>query len=338
MNESNQEVVNEVQGKAKGGKARAEKLTSAQRLASSQKAVAAKKHRSNLPKVAHKGELKIGEMSFSCFVLTDGRRMISENAITSNLGTAGGKTYRLRENTQNPQGGGPMPLFLASKAIIPFVNQVFIDEDLSPIEYLDGDKINFGFEAKILPKVCEVWLRAAEKKSLQPSQYAKAKKAEILIRGLANVGVIALVDEATGYQKVREKNALAKILEEFVAKELKPWVSTFPTDYYEGIFKIYKLDYPPSHNRNWRPSFIGNITNNVVYSRLAPELLPELKKAANQTEKKAKLHQWLTDDIGHPKLREHLSSIVTLLKISESPEQFFELVDKVHPKFDLKAD
>lgn len=333
MNDESQDDL--PKGRARGGKARAANSTNEQRKAASLKAVEAKKHRAGLPKVAHKGELKIGEMVFSCCVLTDGRRIISENAINSNLGTSGGKTYRLRENTKTPSGDGPMPLFLASKALIPFIDQVFNEEDLIPSEYLDGDKINLGFEAKILPQVCEVWLQAAENKTLQPSQYSRAKKAEILIRGLANVGVIALVDEATGYQKVREKNALAKILEEFVAKELKPWVTTFPSDYYEGLFKIYGLEYPPAVNKNWRPSFIGNVTNNVIYSRLAPELLPELKKAASKAERKTKLHQWLTEDIGHPKLREHLSSIVTLLKISDTPEQFYGLVDKVHPKFDL---
>lgn len=78
---------------------------------------------------------------------------------------------------------------------------------------------------------------------------------------------------------------------------------------------------------------MGNVTNNVIYSRLAPNLLEELKKAETRSEKKARLHQFLTDDIGHPKLREHLSSIITLLKISKDKSQFLNLVDQVHPKY-----
>jgi len=66
---------------------------------------------------------------------------------------------------------------------------------------------------------------------------------------------------------------------------------------------------------------------------LAPELLPELKKAASKAEKKAKLHQWLTQDIGHPKLREHLASIVSILKLSRTPEDFKANVNIVHPPF-----
>jgi len=37
------------------------------------------------------------------------------------------------------------------------------------------------------------------------------------------VGIIALVDEATGYQRLREELALASILEKFIAKEPQPW-------------------------------------------------------------------------------------------------------------------
>ncbi|ETO41341.1 hypothetical protein X965_10415 [Morganella sp. EGD-HP17] len=196
-----------------------------------------------------------------------------------------------------------------------------------------GGRSIYGFEAVILADICDAVLEANSQGILAVQQKHFAKQCELLVRGFARVGIVALIDEATGYQRDRERDALAKILESFVAKELQPWVSTFPPDYYEGLFKIYGLEYPPaSGNKSWRPGFMGNVTNNVVYSRLAPDLLPELKKTASRSEKKAKLHQWLTNDIGHPKLREHLASIVTLLKISKTPEQFYDLVDQVHPK------
>ena len=90
--------------------------------------------------------------------------------------------------------------------------------------------------------------------------------------------------------------------------------------------------HPPVGNKSWRPALFGHVTNDVVYSRLAPELLPELKKAASKADKKAKLHQWLTQNSGHPKLREHLSSVVTILKFSKTPEEFKANVNMIHPK------
>ena len=78
---------------------------------------------------------------------------------------------------------------------------------------------------------------------------------------------------------------------------------------------------PPLKNNQF-PQFFGHITNNAVYSRLAPELLPELKKAANKQEKKAKLHQFLTQDVGHPKLREHLASVLPCSKLRKIKNNF----------------
>ena len=324
----------EITGRGKGGQAKNSLMSPEQRKEQAMKMVQAKKHLASLPKASHRGEIKIGEMFLACCVLEDGRRLISENAINSNLGSSGGKTYRLRDAASTDLVGGPLPLFLASKALQPFIHQVFDGVDLSPVEYNDNGKIGFGFDASILPKVCEVWLMAAENKKLQPSQQGRAKKAEILVRGLARVGIVALVDEATGYQKDREKDALAKILEAFVAKEIQPYLKTFPTDYYEQLFRLYGYEFPPKDKRpQWRPIFFGRITNEVVYNRLAPEILPELKKSASKAEKKSKLFQWLTSDIGHPKLREHLASIVSILKLSKTPEEFRSNVNLIHPRY-----
>lgn len=80
-------------------------------------------------------------------------------------------------------------------------------------------------------------------------------------------------------------------------------------------------------------SLLNTRTARDIDNRLAPELLPELKKLANKAEKKAKLFQWLTDDVGHPKLREHLASIVTILKLSKTPQEFKDNVDRVHIRY-----
>ena len=301
--------------RSNSGKATAEAMTPEERKARAQKGVQRRKELSSLPKATHRGELIIGDVNISCAVLEDGRRIISEHGINNTLGSSGGKTIKLRDNQETDYG--PLPLFIASKALHPFIGDVFTADDLTPIKYLDNGKEAIGYPASILPKVCDVWLKARDAKKLQPSQFNKAVKADILIRGLAHVGIQALVDEATGYERDREKNALAKILEAFVAKELQPWLKTFPDEYYRQIFRLYGLTYPPKKT-HFRPGFIGTLTNEVVYERLAPELLPELKKEATKLEKKVRLHQFLSSDVGHPKLREHLASLITLLKLSNS--------------------
>lgn len=152
------------------------------------------------------------------------------------------------------------------------------------------------------------------------------------MRGLAHVGIIALVDEATGYQKDRTKDALAKILEAFVAKELQPWVKTFDADFYEEMFRLRKLPYPPD-KPNFRPQYFGLLTNDIVYCRLAPGVLDALKHESAKAEKKGKLHQHLTAGYGRQNLLKHLGKTLALMQISDEWPDFMLKLNKIAPRY-----
>ncbi len=182
--------------------------------------------------------------------------------------------------------------------------------------------------------MCELYLKAREANTLPPTQEHIARQAEIVVRGLAQVGIIALVDEVTGYQEVRARDALAKILEAYVDKELQAWVRTFPPDYYEQIFRLKGLDYP--HESVKRPQYFGHLTNDIVYRRIAPGVLEELKRVQRKGstgKPKDKLFQRLTGNRGYPQLREHLGSVVTMMKMSPDWKTFMERLDQIHPRF-----
>lgn len=319
--ESNKEYT----GRAKGGAASRANMTPEQRSEAASKAAKAKQELAKLPVITHEGKLSIGTVEIPCYITADGSRVLSARALQIALNM-----------TEDVRGapGDRVDRLLAHKSISPLILKGRAVAQFEPIKcrYSGNPKPINGYGAEVLADICEGMLEARRAGILRNERHlAIADQCEILLQGFARVGIIALIDEATGYQKDRAKNALAEILEKFVAKELQPWVKTFPTDYYEQIFRLYNIPFPPEGRPQWRPSFIGHITNNVVYDRIAPELLPELKKLASKAEKKARLHQCLTTDIGHPKLREHLASIVTLLKISKTPEEFKRLVDIAHP-------
>ena len=68
-----------------------------------------------------------------------------------------------------------------------------------------------------------------------------------------------------------------------------------------------------------RPRYFGLLTNDIVYDRLAPGVLEELKLRNPKQEsgrRKHKFFQWLTTQKGYPKLREHLGSVVAIMKFS----------------------
>lgn len=327
------------EGRARGGVARAEKLTPEERSSIARKGALAK-HSNHLgkkiPKAEYRGVLKIGDVEIPCYVLNDGRRIVSEGGISATLGSSGGKTYKLRD-ASDENGTGPMPLFLASKALQPFIHAAFEGMDLSVVDYDDGTKMARGYEATILPKVCEVWLRAKEEGKLQPSQLAKAKKAEVLMRGLAHVGIVALVDEATGYQEVRPSDALQQYLEMIVRKELAAWAKKFPDEFYFNIYKLRGWVWPGMGKNRY--SAVAGYTTDLVYERIAPGLLDELRQKSPVDEsgnRKNKLHQWLTDDIGNPMLAQHMHSILMFQRLAIANgygwARFVKMVDQVMPK------
>ena len=156
----------------------------------------------------------------------------------------------------------------------------------------------------------------------------------VLMRGFARVGIIALVDEATGYEKVRAKFELAKILEKYIAEEYRAWTKTFTEKFYELMFQLRNWQYDPKSIK--RPSVIGRYTNDIVYERLAPGVLHELQKKNPVTEKgyrKQKHHQWLTGEIGHPALKDHLAGVMALMRASANWDSFQRLLKRSYPKF-----
>jgi len=319
--------MSKVTGRAKGGVARAKHLTPSQRKAIARRAAAMRWDIEELPRAVCSSDntpLRIADQTLDAYVLEDGTRVLSQAGFLRALGRNKRAAMRSVEVPPMLQGIGLEPYLTPS-----------ILEKSRPISFTTpyGTRAN-GYRAELLPEVCEVYLKARDAGTLSPNQRKVAKQAEILMRGLATVGIIALVDEATGYQDWRAKNALAEILERFIAKELQPWVKTFPDDFYRQIFRLRGLEYPRDPIR--RPQYFGIITNDVVYKRLAPGVLDELKRVTPQDENgrpKYRLFRHLTSNVGYPKLREHLGSVVTIMKLSDEWDGFMEKIDRIHPRY-----
>ncbi len=314
-------------GKALGGKARAEKLSPQERSTIARKAAAQRWDTEGLPRAVCSAEdtpLIIADTRLEAYVLEDGTRVLSEAGLLTALGR------KRRAASRKPD----VPPMLQGAGLEPFLTPDVIERS-QPISFStpNGLRAN-GYRAELLPDVCEVYLKARDANTLTPNQRPVAQQAEILMRSFAKVGIIALVDEATGYQELRAKNALAAILEEFIAKELQPYVRTFPDDYYRQMFRLRSLRYPDDTVK--RPQYFGKLTNDMVYRRLAPGVLSELKKVTprnNSGNLKHKLFQRLTTNVGYPKLREHLGSVVTIMKLSDSWYEFMGRLNRLHPRY-----
>ena len=275
--------------------------------------------------------LTIGNIEIPCYVLEDETRVLSQGGFLRAIG-------RSRTPKAGTGGVDKPPFFLAANNLSPFIsNELLVSTTPIPFQRAEGARA-YGYRATLLPQVCEVYLKARNAGALVASQQHIAARAELLILGLATVGVIALVDEATGYQRVREERALATILEQWITKEHERWTQTFPFEFYQQICRLKNW---PSILAVKRPAVIGRYTNDFVYDRLAPGVLEELQRV-NPTlpagGRRHRHHQWFTPEHGHPRLREHLAAVMALMRVSSNWNAFTKNLDIAYPKQSLSRE
>ena len=317
------------EGKAKGGHARAESLTPRTRSDIARKAAKARWKEAVLTathgSVDH--PLKIGDIEIPCYVLENGTRVLALRGLYQGVGLSlGGGQGGVRKITQLLQNLEEKGINI--RGMLASVN--------SPIRFIPphGGNPADGYEATILPDLCAVLIEADQAGKLGERRKHLAERAARLQHGFATVGIIALVDEATGYQRDRARDALSKILEAFIAKELQPYIPTFPTSFYEQLFRLRGLEYPVFSVR--RPQYFGVLTNDIVYKRLAPGVLAELQQVTPKNDegrRKHKYFQRLTGNVGYPKLMQHLGSIITIMKLSRDYPDFMHKLDSLHPRY-----
>lgn len=280
----------------------------------------------SLPKATHTGELKIGSNTIECAVLEDGTRVLTQSSFLRAIGQS-------HKPAGQRIGFERMAPFLASNNLKPFINKELASSN-TKLRFKPPRGGNaVGYKAELLPHVCEVYLQARDADVLVSSQMRTATACEILMRGLAHVGIIALVDEATKYQEIRDREALNQILDKYLLAEQARWAKKFPDEFYKEIFRL----------RQWlwqgmkvnRPSVVGRYTNDCVWDRLAPGLREELERLNPKNEtgsRRARHHQWLTSDVGHPALQKHLNGVMALMRASSNWDHFRRLLQRAYPK------
>lgn len=280
------------------------------------------------PKATHSGVESASGVS--CAVLPDGRRVISMQ------GSGGlAETFGVSVGSKMPRwapGGeqGQLPYVLQAQELQPYIPLDLREALAEPIVYKVGVGPAYGIDATLLPAICEVWIEAEKDGALRQRHHlVTAVKANALYKSLARVGAVALVDEATGYQKDRERDALAKLLEQFIAKEMRPWVSTYPADFFEELCRLRNVPFKANMRR---PQYFGHLVNNITYDRMAPDLRSALKEEREKAKKSgAKMHQFLSEGTGYVLLQKRFTGITTLMKVCATYEDFIELLDRVHP-------
>ena len=330
-------------GAQKGGKARAAKLTKEKRQEIARQAAEARWEREDeqrspvgIPRAKkYVGKLNLGGYLISCAVLDNGKRVLVERSMATALGRKGGGAYwQRKKRVSDIQNGAFLPEYISAGYLEKYVSPELKEKLEKPIMYINqNNKLTTGVEATVLPDICDVWITAKEKGALTKEQEMTAERAYVLMKGFATVGIIALIDEATGYQEERDRLALQEILDKYLLPYKAAWAKRFPDSFYKAIFRLKKWPYDPSSVK--RPSVVGWITDDIVYDRLAPGILKELKARTPRDEKgrrKHRFHQLFTENIGHPKLQEHLIKTEVLMNAAPNWPTFHKLLQRALPK------
>jgi hypothetical protein len=330
-------------GASKGGRARASVLTSEQRSTIARAAVKARWMKAgklkeiegdavddaaveanappDVPFSMFRGKLPIGDIQLDCHVLNDERRVFTQTEIVRVL-TGGADS-------------GNLARYLDSKAL----KSRDISGGLIKFKIPGNPQLAFGSDATILIEICEAYLDARAANELKPHQMKLARQAEIIVRSCAKVGIIALVDEATGYQKVRARNALQIKLQAFIADELQEWARMFPEEFWHELARLEGIHY----SARSRPLRWGKYVMLFVYDAIDGDVGKELRKKNPNPKFLRNHHQWLKD-FGRNKVHDQILKVITIMKLCNNMDEFREKFARVFKKsplqlsFDLALD
>jgi hypothetical protein len=242
-----------------------------------------------------------------------------------------------------------LPSFLQAEVLKVFITEELMQSTTPIIFKLRNGQVTAGYDAMLLPLACEVYLKLRDKlnadlaggdalaKSMAKNHLRRYKHiietCDQLTRGLARRGIIALVDDATGYQDDRVRQDIDRIIKLYVSPSLAPWVQKFPHSFFREAYRILGWEYKPGQTKH--SPYMGKFINKYVFEALPPGVLDELKQRLPKNERgnrRAKLWQLLTIDTGIPHLDRQLTADVTIMQLSDNKERFEENWDKLFGK------
>ncbi len=242
----------------------------------------------------HEGILKIMDIEMPCYVLEDGTRVLSGRGMQDAL------NFAPIPIGEGEKPGSRLSRLLNAKTLKPLFLKGF-NSDHPKIKIIKftfkGKKIH-GYEATTLAHICDTMLEARKLGLLKNSERRQivAGQCEILMRAFAKVGIIALIDEATGYQEKRDRDELQKILKAYISDDLLPWTKRFPMEFFKKMFRIWDWPFNPIVYKTKGPQgprYAGKLVKELVYKKLPPGVLEELE-TLNKS-RKNKHHQYLSD-------------------------------------------
>lgn len=287
----------------------------------------------DLPQAIDEGDLKIGGASIPCAVLDTKARVLTQSGVMKALGRA-----RQAKGRGYYDGDVNLPAFITAKNLKPYIpNELYVTSSQIEFRTKRGARA-FGYPAELLPKVCRVFIQADDAGKLTKAQKPVADRARILVEGLTEVAIIALIDEATGYQEKRPRDELQQILAAYISPTLLPWTERFPIEFFKEMFRVYGWPWPfkeGAYRGPLGPRYAGKLIKKIIFENLPPGVSQELDRLNPPDAKWQRRNcmvQLMTEGIGHPHVEKLVAVNTMLFRVSDNRQQFWRNYKRAFPK------
>ena len=275
------------------------------------------------PKSTHYGIWilnKDKDIKIECYVMDTKERVLSLRGAARTIGLVGNGSQALARN-------------LNAQWIAPYLSDGLKDwlekANRNELPIYRGIRGKFmPFEASLFVDLCKAYVDAMHDHALQTEkQEQTARRLYAIMTAFAKTGLIAVIDEVTGYQADRDRDEMQKVLEKYISAELLPWAKRFPDEFYKQMFRLKGWEYKGKA----KTPYAGKLTNKYIYEYLPKGVLEELQKETPKSDtgnRKNRFHQHLSEETGLPNLDKQLQQTIALMKASDSWEEFDHLFKK----------
>jgi hypothetical protein len=305
-------------GAAKGGEARAQKLSAERRSEIARGAIQARWEKAGkvpMPRATHRGsfEEEFG-IDVDCYVLDD----VNKTAVISQRG--------MGEALGLSKGGSRFPKFIKGGRISAYIGRELGEKLEKPLIFQGqplganiAPQVIYGYDVTILIDVCKAIQAAEADRKLIAGHRKIAKQAHVIVNASAKAGIKGLVYALAGYDATKEEVIAA--FKFYVREEAREYEKEFPNQLYEEWYRLYQLP-KPERNKPWK---FMHLTVDQVYWPLAKSNgkileLTKMQREGSKTRWK-RLHQFLSE-IGVKALRTQLGQLLGIARISNSKHEY----------------
>jgi len=259
------------------------------------------------PFAKYQGSLRLGSNDVDCYVSDAGHRLISLRA-----------TMKAIANVE----AGNLGEYIGVSALKPFIDKDLVLGELIELT-IPGTQLKARcLESRKFLDVCRAYVNALSSGALTTDRQKEiAIQCSILLSACADIGLEALIDEATGYQYERKEDELQLKLRLYIAEELREWEKTFPDELWEEFGRLTNWSAPLSS----RPKWWGKLVIELIYDTLDPDIATYLRESKPPTG--IHWHRQLTE---HKGVRALVSRCYEIIGMAKSCNSISELREKVN--------